>query len=412
MTTSTAESFMTKMQSDPLKIAFVTETYPPEVNGVASTLARFINGLKGLSHHITLIRPRQGRGDTPKIEPYLREILTQGVPIPGYSSLKLGLPQQTMLMKEWMANRPDLVHIVTEGPLGWSALEVARKLKIPVCSDFRTNFDAYSSHYGLSWLKIPIQKYLRYFHNRTSFTMVPTEGLKNTLHLAGFERLKVLARGVDTHLFNPAKRSLVLRQEWGVTESDEVVIYVGRLASEKNLQLTVQAFKAMLKIKPNLKIVWVGDGPQKKWLELHCPNSIFVGVKSGEDLARHYASGDIFLFSSLSETFGNVTLEAMASGLAVVAYDYAAASQVIRHKENGILVPCNDPGSFIEQGVELLKNRQDIQSLGSSARKSTLEISWESVTGKLDRKYHELLLNYVPVENSNTPLALGNVCIK
>ncbi|OYW81227.1 MAG: hypothetical protein B7Z19_01070, partial [Polynucleobacter sp. 32-46-5] len=104
MTTSTAESFMTKMQSDPLKIAFVTETYPPEVNGVASTLARFINGLKGLSHHITLIRPRQGRGDTPKIEPYLREILTQGVPIPGYSSLKLGLPQQTMLMKEWMAN--------------------------------------------------------------------------------------------------------------------------------------------------------------------------------------------------------------------------------------------------------------------------------------------------------------------
>ncbi|OYY06357.1 MAG: glycoside hydrolase, partial [Polynucleobacter sp. 35-46-11] len=284
---------MTKIQSDPLKIAFVTETYPPEVNGVASTVARFINGLKGLGHHITLIRPRQGRWDTPKTETYLREILSQGVPIPGYGSLKLGLPQQAMLTKEWSANRPDLVHIVTEGPLGWSALEVARKLKIPVCSDFRTNFDAYSSHYGLSWLKIPIQKYLRYFHNRTSFTMVPTQGLKNALQLAGFERLKVLARGVDTHLFSPSKRSHILRQEWGVTESDEVVIYVGRLASEKNLQLTVEAFKAMLKIKPHLKIVWVGDGPQKKWLEVHCPHSIFVGVKSGEDLARHYASGDI-----------------------------------------------------------------------------------------------------------------------
>jgi len=377
-----------------VKVAIVTETYPPEVNGVASTIAQFIKVLAGLGHDITLIRPRQGLKDKPKNEPHFKEILTLGMPIPGYSSLRMGLPQKNILLKQWASDRPSLVHIVTEGPLGWSALEAAKKLNIPTCSDFRTNFDAYSTYYGMSFLKNPIQRYLRYFHNNCNFTMVPTQELKNQLLTNGFERLKVLARGVDTELFNPSKRSQELRNHWGVKDHEKVVLCVSRLASEKNLQVTVETFKVMLQVNPNLKMVWVGDGPEKESLKLSCPNSIFAGVQRGEALASHYASGDIFLFSSLSETFGNVTIEAMASGLAVLAYDYAAARQFIDHGANGFLASLNEPNSFVAAGLALVKYDVDLENLRAHARQTTLEISWDQVTKKLENNYHDLILNF------------------
>lgn len=380
-----------KVMNSPIKVVIVTETYPPEINGVASTVARFIDGLKALGHDITVVRPRQGLKDQPKNEAHYRETLVLGLPIPGYSSLKIGLPQKSMLLKKWASNKPNLVHIVTEGPLGWSALEAAKKLGIPVCSDFRTNFDAYSSHYGLSCLRGLIQRYMRYFHNQCNFTMVPTQALKNELLNQGFERLKVLARGIDTELFNPSHRCQELRRSWGVNDGEKVVMYVGRLASEKNLQVTVDTFKAMLEVNPNLKMVWVGDGPQKSALELSCPNSIFAGVQTDKNLAKYYASGDIFLFSSLSETFGNVTLEAMASGLAVLAYDYAAARQYIKAEVNGFIVNLNDPNSFMAKGISLAKEEVDLQNIRNNARKTTLEISWEKVTKKLEESYQEFL---------------------
>jgi len=395
-----------------VKVAIVTETYPPEVNGVASTIARFIQGLAELGHDITLIRPRQGLKDKPRNESHFKEILTVGIPIPGYSALRMGIPQKNRLIKQWSIDRPSLVHIVTEGPLGWSALEAAKKLNIPICSDFRTNFDAYSTHYGLSCLKSPIQRYLRYFHNNSHFTMVPTQALKNQLVSHGFERLRVLARGIDTELFNPSKRSHELRNQWGVKDQQKVVLYVGRLASEKNLQVTVDAFRAMLQVNPNLKMVWVGDGPQKGALKLSCPNSVFTGVQTGEALATHYASGDLFLFSSLSETFGNVTLEAMASGLAVLAYDYAAARQFIDHGVNGFLADPNETNAFINQGLELMKENCDIQNLRAHARQTTLEISWDKVTKKLENNYHDLILNSHLKDKLASSPALRKIFIK
>jgi glycosyltransferase involved in cell wall biosynthesis len=395
-----------------VKLAIVTETYPPEVNGVASTIARFIKGLAEMGHDITLIRPRQGLKDKPKNESHFKEILTLGMPIPGYSSLRMGLPQKNMLLKQWASDRPNLVHIVTEGPLGWSALEAAKKLNIPICSDFRTNFDAYSTHYGMSFLKNPIQRYLRYFHNNCNFTMVPTQDLKNQLLSNGFERLRIVARGIDTELFNPLKRSQELRDQWGIKDNQKVVLYVGRLASEKNLQVTVDTFKAMLQKDSNLKMVWVGDGPEKGSLKLSCPNSIFAGVQTGEALAAHYASGDIFLFSSLSETFGNVTLEAMASGLAVLAYDYAAARQFIDHGANGFLANLNEANSFVAAGFALLKEDVNLENLRACARQTTLEISWDQVTKKLENNYHDLIQNFYAKDKLASSPVLREIYIK
>jgi glycosyltransferase involved in cell wall biosynthesis len=283
------------------------------------------------------------------------------------------------------------VHIVTEGPLGWSALEAAKSLGIPVCSDFRTNFDAYSSHYGFDWLKHSIRWYMRYFHNRSSITMVPTRAMRAHLLGSGFKRLKVVARGIDTQLFSPAKRSEALRRSWGLQAHERAVIYVGRLAPEKNLSVTVDAVKAIRQHDPSTRMIWVGDGPERGALQASCADHRFVGVKTGESLAEHYASADMFLFSSTSETFGNVTLEAMASGLGVVAYDYAAAQQFIRSGRNGLLATMDDRQSFIAQSCALANGAYDLRELRRQARATTLELSWQSVTRHLEANYRRLV---------------------
>ena len=164
-----------------LRIAVVTETYPPEINGVAMSIARFVEGLQKRDHEIQLIRPRQNSVDDQEGEASPGELLTRGMPIPRYPNLRMGLPVTGVLLRQWTRSRPDIVHIVTEGPLGWSALRAALKLKIPVTSDFRTNFHAYSHHYGIGWLSRPIAAYLRKFHNRTRMTMVPTESSRRSI---------------------------------------------------------------------------------------------------------------------------------------------------------------------------------------------------------------------------------------
>src|SRR5262249_1466408 len=169
-----------------LRIAVVTETFPPEVNGVAKSAARFVEGLSARGHRLQVIRRRQAGEDGG--EDGLEQVLMRGVSIPRYPDLKMGLPAKRALARLWSFRRPDIVHVVTQGPLGWSALRAAAKLKLPVVSDFRTNFHAYSQHYGVGWLKKPILAYLRKFHNRTLCTLVPTDALRADLAAAGVKR--------------------------------------------------------------------------------------------------------------------------------------------------------------------------------------------------------------------------------
>ena len=370
-----------------LRIAVVTETWPPEVNGVAMTVARFVEGLRQRNHEIQLLRPRQAKVDIAGqagTDARFEEVLLRGLPIPRYPSLKMGLPAKSTLEKLWKKHRPDLVHIVTEGPLGWSALQAALKLRLPVTSDFRTNFHAYSRHYGVGWLTKPIAAYLRKFHNRTQLTMVPTEAMRDDLTGLGIRNLRVVARGVDTQLFSPARRSDTLRRNWGAEPDDPVVIHVGRLAPEKNVPVVLLAFEAMRRRQPRAKLVFVGDGPARHSLQAACPLAIFAGTRSGEDLATHYASGDIFLFPSLTETFGNVTVEAMASGLAVVAYGYAAAGEHIRQGRNGLLATHDKADEFVQLAAGLVADPDRIRILGDAARVTAGSLDWDRVVGQLE----------------------------
>ena len=362
-----------------MKITLVTETFPPEVNGVAMTLDRLVRGLSARGHKMEVVRPRQGIWDKAAARDSYSERLCTGLPLPGYKGLHFGVIRPGCLVRHWKHERPDLVHVATEGTLGWAAIRAARKLGIPTVSSYHTNFHSYGRHYGFGMLIRTALAWLRHIHNSTLITFAPSTDVVETLRAEGFKNMRLLGRGVDTVLFDPLRHSDQLRLEWGAEQSTPVAIYVGRLAGEKNMPCAVAAFKAMREILPDLKVVLVGDGPSREKLQRENPDFHFAGMRIGEDLAAHYASADVFVFASTTETFGNVVTEAMASGLPVIAYDYAAPGRYVRHGESGRLVPFEDEAEFIAQARTLARERDLWARMGAEARATALGISWDAV---------------------------------
>jgi glycosyltransferase involved in cell wall biosynthesis len=364
-------------------LCFVTDTYPPEINGVALTLSRLVEGLGARGHAVSLVRPRHP-SDPPGVPSDSALMLVRGLPVPRYPGLRVGLPPGAALRERWTLERPDAVYVATEGPLGWSAIRAARHFGVPVLSGFHTNFHGYARHYRGGWLEPIVARYLRWFHDHTDGTLVATNDLRSQLHARGFENLSVLGRGVDGRLFTPERRCQALRREWGVSESDPVILYIGRIAPEKNIELAIAAYRAMQRQQPSLRFVLVGDGPLRASLEHAHPDLLFCGAHTGERLATHYASGDVFLFPSETETFGNVTLEALASGLVVVAYDYAAARMHIEHDETGMLIPYGDAQAFIDGAAGLLRATERLERMRRRARESVARLGWDRVVERFE----------------------------
>jgi glycosyltransferase involved in cell wall biosynthesis len=318
-----------------MRYAIVTETYPPEINGVALTVHSLEQGLRARGHDVGLIRPRQTRRSAPA--PH--EHLLPGLPLPRYPGLRFGLPATASLISLWKLHRPDAIYVATEGPLGWSALRAAKRLGIPAATGFHTRFDRYMRDYGVPFLQPVALRWMRRFHNRADATLVPTVALHDELRSMGFLHPLRLPRAVDGTLFHPTRRDDALRASWGLRAEDLAVIHLGRIAPEKNLGLAVRAFREIQTRCPGARFVWVGDGPSRGQLAKDHPDFVFCGIQRGEALARHFASSDLFLFPSRSETYGNVTLEAMASGVPTVAFDYGAARECLRDGEHGAAVP-------------------------------------------------------------------------
>jgi glycosyltransferase involved in cell wall biosynthesis len=307
-----------------------------------------------------------------------------------YRDLRMGLAFASTVRRRLEAFEPDLVHVATQGPLGRAAVAAARALSLPVTSDFRTNFHAYCGHYGLRAASRLVLGYLRAFHNRTMATFVPCRALREELAAQGFERTEVSGRGVDTNLFTPRRRSDELREFWGATRDTPVLLHVGRLAAEKNVALALRAFLVVNLLHPRACMVVVGDGPQRAQVEAEYPVVHFARALHGESLAIHYASADLFLFPSLTETFGNVTLEAMAAGLGVVAFDAAAAGELIRDGDNGLLATPGDSNGFIDAACRALSPDVDLPRLRCRARESTLGASWDAILRAFERRLGEV----------------------
>jgi len=374
-----------------LQLCLVTETYPPEINGVANTLRHLVAGLERRGHRIHLIRPRQKGEKAGGYAGGQRVTLVPGLSIPGYHGLRFGLPVYRRLGRLWSKEPPDSLYIATQGPLGHAALSAARAAGIPALTGFHTRFHEYSSHYGFGVLSQWIVRALRRFHNRSLATLVPTAKLRAELLSLGFERVRVLGRGVDTELFDPRRRREDLRRSWGCAPGQLAVLYIGRLAAEKNLKLVLDAFEGISSRSPDAKLVLVGDGPERADLHNAHPKLVLTGAKTGIELAEHYASGDLFLFPSLTETFGNVVPEAMASGLAVIAFDYAAAGVYIHGWENGVTVPARDAKGFQAATVVVANDDAKRRAMGEAARATAEGMSWGRVTEDMEHLLVEVI---------------------
>ena len=270
-----------------MRIDVVTDTYEPDVNGVALTLGRLVGGLRMRGHLVHVMRASERNGS---FNP--GETAMPSLPLPMYHEVKIGLPSADRFRARWMKKRPDVVYVATESPMGASAVKAARTLEVPVVMGFHTNFHQYMKDYHFSRLETAAVNYLRKLHNRAGMTVVPTEEMRRTLEGMGFERLSVMGRGVDAVLFDPARRDASLRQSWGVWRDEVVFGVVGRLAREKNLVTALGLYTRLQREFPDcgMKMVVVGDGPMMNSLRSEFPDAVFCGMRRGEDLARHYSA--------------------------------------------------------------------------------------------------------------------------
>lgn len=372
-----------------MRIGIISETYPPEINGVALTVHSLATGLAAKGHEIDLIRPRQTASHAD--EPGIHALETRGAALPRYPGLRFGLPAYRTLRQRWTQRRPDAIYVATEGPLGRSAVKTAVRLGIPVATGFHTRFDAYANHYGVGFLTPVVHSYLRRFHQRANVTLVPTDALATELTAMGVDHARLLRRAVDTKLFHPSKRDNALRESWGVDADTPVVLYVGRIAPEKNLDLAVETFRAMQRVAPNARYVWVGDGPARAALQSAHPDFIFAGMKRDEALAAHYASADLFPFPSLSETFGNVILEALAAGLPVVAYTEGAAREHLIDGVNGFRIASGEAAAFTSAAVMLAGDMNLVRHMGRAAVESVERLSPDAVIREFENLLRELV---------------------
>lgn len=363
-----------------MQYTIVTETYPPEVNGVALTVQDLERGLRARGHRVNVIRPRQDT-DT---SPHDHELLMRSSGIPRYPGMRFGHPAGSTLRKLWQKSRPDALYIATEGPLGYSAVRAAVKLGIPFATGFHTRFDEYMRDYGVPFLQPVALRWMRHFHNASDATLVPTCELADFLVATGFEQVAHLPRAVDTSRFSPEKRDVALRAEWGLDPDDLAVIYLGRIAAEKNLPLAVRSFREIQLRLPRSKFIWVGIGPEADAIQRANPDFIFTGLKRGDDLARHFASTDMFVFPSHSETFGNVTIEAMASGVPPVAYCYGAAKEHLRDGIDGFAIEGKSEDAFVNACVRLATHPELLAEMRTNARASVARLQPAQVASDLD----------------------------
>lgn len=361
----------------------VTDTFVPDINGVAISLGKLCAGLRQRGHRVEIVRSGRVAGDF--------ETRVLSWPLPGYWEIKVGAPWPGELHRRWRKCRPDVVYVAIETPLGFSAAAAALRLGIPVVGGFHTNFCEYLEKYGVNWVGKQVWRYQKWFHDRLARTLVPSPDAHDKLVRAGFSKISVLGRGVDTDVFTPARRSEALRRECGAKGDAPVALVVGRVAAEKNIGLALRAFTEMRKSCPELVCRVIGDGPVRAKLQREHPEVQFPGYLVGEELAACYASADIMLFPSETETFGNVLIEGMSSGLAVLSYDYAAAAWHGENGENLLKVEKGDEAAFLAAAIRLLDPATRAK-LGKGARHTSETLCWTGIVAELESIFREVVL--------------------
>ncbi|MCX7791155.1 MAG: glycosyltransferase family 1 protein [Chloroflexaceae bacterium] len=367
-----------------MRIALITETFLPNVNGVVTTLCRLLEHLRSRGHEALLLAPEGAPPEYAGAE----IVPMRGMPLPAYPELRI-TPPQPGITARLRRFRPDLVHLAGTMALGVAGRHAARRLGAPLVGAYHTDFPAYSAHYGLGFLRDLAYSYLRWVHNSCVLTLCPSSATMADLRARGFRRLRLWGRGVDTERFHPGRRSAAWRAAVGARPDERVLLYVGRLAPEKRLELLVEALPHLA----NTRLVLVGDGPARPTLErrLSGAPAHFTGYLRGDDLATAYASADVFVFPSDTETFGQVIQEAMASGLPVVAARAGGAIDLVRPGETGALFTPGNVTDLCGRVREVLEAPDRVRAMGAAGRAAAERRSWGRVMDELLGHYERIL---------------------
>jgi glycosyltransferase involved in cell wall biosynthesis len=372
-----------------MRITIVTETYFPQVNGVSRTLSQLVRVLEHWGDAVQVIHPDYGQlPDAAECYP------VPSLRVPFYPDLRLPIPPYRGVRDAIERFQPDLIHIATEATLGLAVHRYASRQGIPIVSSFHTNFDQYSDHYRVGWARGVIWRYLRWFHNRTLETYVPSRSTVLDLQRRGFRNLVLWPRGVDASLFRPDRPGReAIRRSLGFRTDDVVIAYVGRVAVEKNVDYLAEALCEVARRFPGARPLIVGDGPARPALEERLGGrATLVGFQSGKDLADHYAAADVFAFASRTETFGNVVLEAMASGLPAVVLGEGGPAEIVRNGETGLVIdPTSCPSAFAGAILALAEDAPLRRRLADQAREYASSQSWDQIMGALRGRYSAIL---------------------
>ncbi|HLV99462.1 MAG TPA: glycosyltransferase family 1 protein [Ktedonobacterales bacterium] len=371
-----------------MRVALVTENFLPKIDGVTRTLAMLLEHLQRQRHQAIVLAPE----GAPKRYAGAQVFGTPGVPLPMYPELRILLPSPKL--KQLLGRfRPDVIHVADPMVLGAAAIFWAQSLNIPVVSTYHTNLAAYCNYFHLGMLTEPTWAYRRFLHSHCQVTLCPSPSTALQLEQKGFSNVAVWPRGVNGALFTPSRRSAEWRHGITANPAAKIILYVGRLSYEKNLEALLTAFKTIESDEPDAHLVLVGDGPARQELEqaLEGRRATFTGFLKGEALAEAYASADLFAFPSTTETFGQAVLEAMASGLPVVAFNAEGVRDLVRHEETGLLVPEGDTAAFTEGVRSLLTHPEQQAAMHERARSAAEARTWDSVLNDLMQTYENAI---------------------
>jgi glycosyltransferase involved in cell wall biosynthesis len=370
-----------------MKVAYFTESLPPQKDGVGNTLCHLVDTLEAEDVGYKFYSPVKP-DDTFHWTGKVRQV--PSMPFALYDYYRMGLPYFEGIHKELDDFRPDLIHVVSPTLLGIYGLKYAQKRNLPAVTSYHTHFVRYFSYYGLDILSQAGWNYLRWFHNQCQRTYAPSPSSVKELEEEGIQDVEMWQRGIELERFSPRYRNQDLHTS--VVRSDEtVLLFVGRLVKEKDLDDLIAANHLLKDQGFRFKQVIVGDGPMRTELESKLPEAHFTGFLSGHELAEWYASSDLFIFPSTTETFGNVILEAFASGIPAVGVNKGGVADIITPGVDGLIAEANNPPDFAQKIAFFLKNKGMARELGADARKTAQKYSWKAINRQLLNSYQQVV---------------------
>jgi len=378
-----------------MRIAVVTESFLPHVNGVTNSVLRILEHFAKNGHQALVIAPEAEGTPTEFMQHQVRT--TTALPLQNFLpvGMPMGLPQKRL---EYLIDgfAPDVIHLASPFALGYYASKIAKRQQIPTLSVYQTDLGGFAKQYGFGGAERSLQKMLYRIHSQTDRTLAPSTSACLDLHLANVPEVYLWRRGVNGKLFNPSKKNQQLRESWRNGDKDKLIVgFVGRLAQEKRVS-DLQAIAD----NPNLQLVIVGDGPHRKKLEKQLPTALFLGFKSGEELAEIYASFDLFIHPGPRETFCQAVQEALASGTPCVVPKTGGPADLISHGRTGYVI---DTSNSIELNDVISKHlgREDRKQMRIAARDSVANRTWDVINDELINHYEELIKSH---EMKNTQL--------